>query len=478
MGAFIKHVRSPFKRYNARSAIGLPGSSGLPNKSEALAYYKGDPLTDSIGKLGSLTFHDAVCGTADITTEFQFSELTGTESVDSSGGTSTPSVSAGKITFDAGTVWKIELDNGWTIPVSEGDGTKIYAYDDQGNNYVGDLVSAPAGFWTDNTQDDFFHDWEYGFTEDSGAGAELLSNGDFSDGSSGWNEANSPSFSVSEGVATVTYNGQVFPRVYQHVENTEGDRFTAFIYVEDVVGMWALSLTSNSNGGITAPNTDITLKPGLNTIPPHISGALCVVAIRCASNSAGDTVSFSTISSKRIPDGRIPANPNTGMSCLGQTLSTAAKSLKSVSFAFPYGASLDTLNTSLGGSFFYSGVTPIIRSYWAWRQLTGVNDSSDGRVNIGPTMIPVYSPAQTEKFEKIQKYIKNLALLGALSGDIDVSDNLLLEKDVDDLLCYLAAAATGTGTLDISGNNSAPSTAGTACKDALVLDGWTVTVTI
>lgn len=52
--------------------------------------------------------------------------LTGSETVTSSGGTSTPTISAGRIDFTAGTCWDLQLSNGDRYVFSEKDGTTIH----------------------------------------------------------------------------------------------------------------------------------------------------------------------------------------------------------------------------------------------------------------------------------------------------------------------------------------------------------------
>jgi len=79
--------------------------------------------------------------------------LVGTETVTSSGGTSTPSISAGRIDFTAGTCWGLTLSNGSIYPLGEGAGTVAY---DVVNDEPLVLVNSPDWgnqsqyFWNEN----------------------------------------------------------------------------------------------------------------------------------------------------------------------------------------------------------------------------------------------------------------------------------------------------------------------------------------
>ena len=63
-------------------------------------------------------------------------------------------------------------------------------------------------------------------------------------------------------------------------------------------------------------------------------------------------------------------------------------------------------------------------------------------------------------------------------NNIQIQSLGLTQQEVDDFLCDLATAGGTGGSLDISGTNAAPSATGLACKDTLVTDSWTVTVTV
>jgi hypothetical protein len=93
------------------------------------------------------------CLTADGTLYIAAAHLAGTETVVSSGGTSTPTISAGRIDFTAGTCWDLTLSDGTHYPLSEGGGIGIY--DDSGANNHGILTSATlASAWA-GSQDEY-----------------------------------------------------------------------------------------------------------------------------------------------------------------------------------------------------------------------------------------------------------------------------------------------------------------------------------
>ena len=79
--------------------------------------------------------------------------LVGTETVTSSGGTSTPTISAGRIDFTAGTCWGLTISNGSIYPLGEGAGTAAY---DVVNGEPLVLVNSPSWgtqgsyFWNEN----------------------------------------------------------------------------------------------------------------------------------------------------------------------------------------------------------------------------------------------------------------------------------------------------------------------------------------
>lgn len=101
-------------------------------------------------------------------------DLVGTESVTSSGGTATPTVGAGEITFDAGTCWNLVLDSGHIFTFSEGDGLTAYniGTGNDGTWTTSDEPALHAG-----TQDSYHHNWFYGFRLSSGVKIPALTDG-------------------------------------------------------------------------------------------------------------------------------------------------------------------------------------------------------------------------------------------------------------------------------------------------------------
>lgn len=93
---------------------------------------------------------------------FDAPHLVGTETVISSGGTSTPAVSAGRIDFTLGTCWDIVLSDGTHYPISEGFGSVMHDTS-PGANHADLLNLAEATFWA-ATQDEFHRNLIEGFS--------------------------------------------------------------------------------------------------------------------------------------------------------------------------------------------------------------------------------------------------------------------------------------------------------------------------
>lgn len=85
---------------------------------------------------------DSVCYVAEAGSSWAVAELVGTETVTSSEGTSTPSISAGTISFTAGTAWNIVLSNGSIYHCTEASGLKAY---DVVNGYNATLTVGAGG---------------------------------------------------------------------------------------------------------------------------------------------------------------------------------------------------------------------------------------------------------------------------------------------------------------------------------------------
>ena len=81
---------------------------------------------------------DSPCVVVDTDSELVVASLTGSETVTSSGGTATPTVVAGKVTFTAGTCWELKLSNGSIYPMG------MYS-----GSFEGDISSNDAhGSWS------------------------------------------------------------------------------------------------------------------------------------------------------------------------------------------------------------------------------------------------------------------------------------------------------------------------------------------
>jgi hypothetical protein len=93
------------------------------------------------------------CATFNGTTEYlSAAHLAGTETVVSSGGTSTPSISAGRIDFTAGTCWALLLSDGTFYPMAEGAGDTHY--DSVGGNHA-TVQNRGGAYW--GTLQDVYH---------------------------------------------------------------------------------------------------------------------------------------------------------------------------------------------------------------------------------------------------------------------------------------------------------------------------------
>lgn len=105
--------------------------------------------------------------------------LIGTETVVSSGGTSTPSISAGRIDFTAGTCWDLVLSDGTRYPLSEGKGADVHNVilnSDHATWQNASTSTEGAGVWAGRT-DDFHWNAEKGFTLSSGVRIPALADG-------------------------------------------------------------------------------------------------------------------------------------------------------------------------------------------------------------------------------------------------------------------------------------------------------------
>ena len=127
------------------------GSTTEDAQSNSLQYVGKAPVNGQLVNARCRTFN----GTTQYATE---AGLVGSETVVSSDGTSTPSISAGRIDFTAGTCFNLELSNGSTYAFSESTGDTVY--DTSGNDRHLTLINNPAVA----TQDVFHWDHNKGFS--------------------------------------------------------------------------------------------------------------------------------------------------------------------------------------------------------------------------------------------------------------------------------------------------------------------------
>lgn len=141
-------------------AIEIPQHSKLPHLNTAGGVID---LTGEVPRNAKLLASN--CATFDgVDDHVLAAHLAGTETVTSSGGTSTPTVSAGRIDFTAGTCWDLVLDDGTIYPLAEGNGTT--AYDVSGSDNHGTITSATnATFWG-ATQNSYHRNITNGFSHE------------------------------------------------------------------------------------------------------------------------------------------------------------------------------------------------------------------------------------------------------------------------------------------------------------------------
>lgn len=117
--------------FNTSGAVYIPRDESDPTNDVL-----GNPLTNTGRRPNDAALHSSNCLTADGTLYIAAAHLAGTETVVSSGGTSTPSISAGRIDFTAGTCWDLTLSDGTHYPLSEGGGIGIHDDSVSGNHGV------------------------------------------------------------------------------------------------------------------------------------------------------------------------------------------------------------------------------------------------------------------------------------------------------------------------------------------------------
>jgi hypothetical protein len=106
--------------------------------------------------------HSSNCGNFDGVDDYiDASHLSGSETVLSSGGTSTPTIIAGQIDFTAGTCWDLVLSDGTHYPLAEGAGATVYDVSGNDNHSTATNITE-SSFW--DTQDVYHYNFDKGFT--------------------------------------------------------------------------------------------------------------------------------------------------------------------------------------------------------------------------------------------------------------------------------------------------------------------------
>jgi hypothetical protein len=134
--------------YNLSGAVYIPR-----DESDLTNDVLGNPLTYTGTRPNDAALINSSCLTADGTLYIAAAHLAGTETVVRSGGTSTPSISAGRIDFTAGTCWDLLLSDGTHYKLAHAYGTAIL--DSSGAGSHGILTSATLASAWGATQNDY-----------------------------------------------------------------------------------------------------------------------------------------------------------------------------------------------------------------------------------------------------------------------------------------------------------------------------------
>ena len=141
----------------------LSGSTVIPrDESDPTNDVLGNPLTYTGIRPNDASLINSSCLTADGTLYIAAAHLAGTETVVRSGGTSTPSISAGRIDFTAGTCWDLLLSDGTYYPLADCWGTPISNAAVDGDGGV--LTNATLASAWGATQDEFHYNILNGFS--------------------------------------------------------------------------------------------------------------------------------------------------------------------------------------------------------------------------------------------------------------------------------------------------------------------------
>lgn len=202
----------------------------------------------------------AMLGTAvnlDGTAYLVASHLTGSETVTSFGGTSSVSVSSGRIDLSAGTLWDLQLSDGTRYPIAERAGIKVHDVSGGGNHAY--FEAPPANLWRTPDND---HLWEL----DHGANPALYCDG------SGSLEVSTPSINLStfSFAARVTTAKPAFGLIAEYQESdttysiaehamTGLDLRTSWQWVVQTFDGTTGTLYANDSAGSTVAATGSTL---------------------------------------------------------------------------------------------------------------------------------------------------------------------------------------------------------------------------
>ena len=148
---------------NDGAVEGSPSNIYTPRDESDLANdVLGNPLTYTGTRPNDASLINSSCLTADGTLYIAAAHLAGTETVVRSGGTSTPSISAGRIDFTAGTCWDLLLSDGTYYPLADCWGTPISNAAVDGDDGV--LTDATLASAWGATQDEFHYNILNGFS--------------------------------------------------------------------------------------------------------------------------------------------------------------------------------------------------------------------------------------------------------------------------------------------------------------------------
>jgi hypothetical protein len=156
------HATQDIWSFQNQVGYNLSGSVYIPrDESDPTNDVLGNPLSYTGRRPNDFKLTGSNCLTADGTLYIAAAHLAGTETVVSSGGTSTPTISTGRIDFTAGTCWDLTLSDGTHYPLSEGWGVDIGSSTSDNDGILTNSVLANA--WG-ATQDEYHYNILNGFS--------------------------------------------------------------------------------------------------------------------------------------------------------------------------------------------------------------------------------------------------------------------------------------------------------------------------